>query len=118
MTKNELIDEVRRAHGLTVRQAGRIVTSVFNTIRDEVLRGSEVVSVRGFGTFTRRATRTSGKRKDGTFWSKPNGRAVAFTPYAASGGPNSKVRAKTVPAPVTGPKPLPTFKMVQPNAES
>lgn len=50
MTKNELIEKVAKRASLTKRASRDAVNSVFNLIRDSLVRGEKVV-ITGFGTF-------------------------------------------------------------------
>jgi len=50
MTKSELIDHVANEAGLSKKDAGAAVNSVFDGIRDTLARGGSV-TVTGFGTF-------------------------------------------------------------------
>ena len=50
MTKNELIEKVAKKANLTKRASRDAVDSVFNLIRDSLVRGEKVVII-GFGTF-------------------------------------------------------------------
>ena len=50
MTKSELIDHVANEAGLSKKDAGAAVNSVFDGIRD-TLAGGGSVTVTGFGTF-------------------------------------------------------------------
>lgn len=50
MTKNELIEKVAKKASLTKRASRDAVDSLFNLIRDSLVRGEKVV-ITGFGTF-------------------------------------------------------------------
>lgn len=50
MTKNELIEKVAKKASLTKRASRDAVNSVFNLIKDALVRGEKVV-ITGFGTF-------------------------------------------------------------------
>ncbi|MBI3109755.1 HU family DNA-binding protein [Candidatus Daviesbacteria bacterium] len=50
MTKNELIEKVAKKASLTKRASRDAVNSVFNLIRDSLVRGEKAV-ITGFGTF-------------------------------------------------------------------
>ena len=49
MTKSELIEEVAREMGITIREAGVCVNALFNSIADTLARGGRV-EIRGFGS--------------------------------------------------------------------
>jgi DNA-binding protein HU-beta len=51
MNKNELVESVVTATGLTKADAGRAVNAVFETITSTLQKGDDVALV-GFGTFT------------------------------------------------------------------
>lgn len=51
MKKNELITAVAKKNGMTKKDAGIVVDSVFDTITEALTKGDEV-SVVGFGTFS------------------------------------------------------------------
>ena len=50
MTKNELIEKVAKKANLTKRASADAVNSLFNLVRDSLVRGEKVV-ITGFGTF-------------------------------------------------------------------
>ncbi len=50
MTKNELIVKVAKKASLTKRASADAVNSVFNLIRDNLVRGEKTI-ITGFGTF-------------------------------------------------------------------
>ncbi|MBI2334803.1 HU family DNA-binding protein [Candidatus Daviesbacteria bacterium] len=50
MTKNELIEKVAKKASLTKRASRDAVNSVFNLIKDSLVRGEKAV-ITGFGTF-------------------------------------------------------------------
>lgn len=64
VTRARLAEEVCRASGVTAREAGLIVDTVFDSIAG-ALRSGEKVEIRGFGSFRlrdRRARRTRNPR--------------------------------------------------------
>ena len=50
MTKNELIEKVAKKANLTKRASADAVNSLFNLVRDSLIKGEKVV-ITGFGTF-------------------------------------------------------------------
>lgn len=50
MTKNELIEKVAKKANLTKRASADAVNSLFNLVRDSLVRSEKVV-ITGFGTF-------------------------------------------------------------------
>ncbi len=53
MNRTELAASIAREHGFTKALAGRVLSTVLDTIRAELIAGREV-RVRGFGTFRAR----------------------------------------------------------------
>lgn len=50
MTKNQLIEKVAKKSSLTKRASADAVNAVFDTIRDNLMRGEKTI-ITGFGTF-------------------------------------------------------------------
>ena len=80
MTKNELIEKVAKKANLTKRASRDAVDSVFNLIRDSLVRGEKVV-ITGFGTFLvrSRAARRGRNPQTGETIQIPSKKLPGFT---------------------------------------
>lgn len=58
MTKDELVEAVQEAAGIeTKAMAQRAVEAVFGTITDVLVKGAGKISIVGFGSFEKKATK-------------------------------------------------------------
>lgn len=80
MTKNELIEKVAKKANLTKRASADAVNSLFNLVRDSLVRGEKVV-ITGFGTFLirPRAARRGRNPQTGEIIQIPNKKTPGFT---------------------------------------
>lgn len=80
MTKNELIEKVAKKANLTKRASRDAVDSVFNLIRDSLVRSEKVV-ITGFGTFLvrSRAARRGRNPQTGDTIQIPSKKLPGFT---------------------------------------
>lgn len=80
MTKNELIEKVAKKANLTKRASADAVNSLFNLIRDSLVRGEKVV-ITGFGTFLIRSRKARRGRnpQTGETIQIPNKKTPGFT---------------------------------------
>lgn len=80
MTKHELIEKVAKKANLTKRASSDAVNSLFNLIRDSLVRGEKVV-ITGFGTFLIRSRKARRGRnpQTGEVIQIPNKKTPGFT---------------------------------------
>ncbi len=80
MTKNQLIEKVAKNAHLTKRASADAVNSVFNLIRDNLIRGEKTI-ITGFGTFVvrKRAARRGRNPQTGDAIQIPGKKLPGFT---------------------------------------
>ena len=79
VTRADLIDELSKAFGFTKRESEQIITTVFETMTEALVRG-EKVEIRGFGSLRirRRKPRAGRNPKTGATVDVPPKRVVKF----------------------------------------
>lgn len=80
MTKNQLIEKVSKKAHLTKRAAQEAVNSIFDLIRDNLVRGEKTI-ITGFGTFLvrSRAARKGRNPQTGETIQIPSKKLPSFT---------------------------------------